>query len=518
MSTTDWTVALAICLFFCDQRHMDSDLLTSVALVLKRARVTALPVEVVLRLDGFIDQSANWTLETATNAGFVHLLHRLARREWPGVGVEFRKLRYQYGVLNATNNGDLSALKWWASSYLTETPMPLNTAMIFARAAQNGHVHILDWLKVRGLLPSNRFDANPPYTSHPSVVYWIDEQQAMVVDLSLAARTGDLVFLRWIHERPHPRKEVVNWHKVPYLAAVHGHLKLVQWIYENRSSEFGAEVLKGAVVGGHVAIARWVYAKWKFDLPNHLQADDINIEMVTWLKNKFEWPSTSAYVAYVNNAIIDAARLGKLDVLKLLAQDHSLIVSGGQAMERAAGNGHLDIVRSLHGQGVAVNSSAINATIQSGHLQVVKYLHKHYSGEWTEHETYSSVYFGRLEVLKWLYSCGIARFNPQTMKIAAKFGHRAIVAWIHSHTARPVWYSGDEVHLAVSEGRLDVVKWLYENDQDRDIFMAFVVSLSDGRRTLKLVSGNKSEPFDIHLAMRRGFFALVEWLFLHSQG
>lgn len=495
---------------------MDSDLLATVALVLTRARVAAPPQEVALRLNGFIDRSADWTLETATSAGFVHLLDRLARREWPGVGVEFRKMRYQYGVLNATKKGDLRALQWWASSYLTDTPMPLNTPMVFARAAQNGHVHILDWLKVNGLLPSNRFDAIPTYTSHPSVVHWFDDQQALVVDLSLAARTGDLAFLRYIHERPHPRKEIVNWHKVPYLAALHGHLELVQWVHANRSSEFNAEALKGAVIGGHVAIAQWVYSKWKFDLPNHLRADAVNLEMATWLKNDFEWPSTSAYVAYVNNAIVDATRLGKLDVLKLLAQDHSLIVSGEQAMVQAADNGHLVILKWLYGRGVQVNSSAINAAIQSGHLQVVQWMHKHYSGEWTEHETSSGVYFGRLEVLEWLHSCGIARFNQQTMKIAAKFGHRAIVAWIHAHIDRSAWWSGDEIHIAVSEGRLEVVQWLYENDQDRDIFMTFVVT--EGGRSLKLVSGSKSEPFDIHLAMRRGFFALVEWLFLHSQG
>lgn len=488
---------------------MDDLLLTSVALPLKGA--AAVPLEVGLRIDGLLDHSAGWTLETASDAGFEHLLSRLARREWRGVDIQFRKMRRQNGLLTASKNGDLNALKWWASSYLGVSSPPLDQALVFKQAAENGHAHILEWLKDQGSLPS---DANTCIqTAHPSAVYWLFEHQlAMVIDPSLAARTGDLAFLRWIHDKPQLRKDVVNWHKwhtISYLAALRGHLELVQWIYSSRTTNFTPETLKGAVEGGHVAIAQWAYSKMKFDLSCDLHVVDTSVDMVQWLKNEFEWTSASAYEAYANKTFVDAARLGKLDVLEFLGEEEYLRAFGDQAMLRSVENGHLHVVQWLYERNVGVYEASIISAIQHGRLEVLKWMHERYSGEWPSSATIFAMFHGHLEVLQWLHGQGFATFNAETMRMASHYGSVSILEWLHSSVYRSEWWTVNDLEFALKNGRLDTLKWFCEHSRH-------VVSISSRGHTIQLtlVAANKSTAFK---QVNHEDFALVEWLYQYAE-
>lgn len=70
--------------------------ITAVRLVCSRsAQVAALP-HVTLQIDAFLlSDSDHWTLEIASERGFVRLLDQLLNREWPG----FNRLVVNGGLL-----------------------------------------------------------------------------------------------------------------------------------------------------------------------------------------------------------------------------------------------------------------------------------------------------------------------------------------------------------------------------------------------------------------------------------
>lgn len=77
-----------------------------------------------------------------------------------------------------------------------------------------------------------------------------------------------------------------------------------------------------------------------------------------------------------NDAIRHAARVGNLEVVKILAKDPSVDPSDKHnfAIRYAAGNGHLDVVKFLADQPSVDPESALPAAAYHGHLDVVKFM------------------------------------------------------------------------------------------------------------------------------------------------
>lgn len=74
--------------------------------------VVAAVAHVTRSVSGFLDSSKKWTLESASKAGFVLLLDRLAASEWKGVCYEFREARFLYNSEIAAQAGDTDVLNW----------------------------------------------------------------------------------------------------------------------------------------------------------------------------------------------------------------------------------------------------------------------------------------------------------------------------------------------------------------------------------------------------------------------
>lgn len=489
-----------------------ADLLGRVALVLQRTRPDSFPLDLALRIDAFVDPISLWTLETATTAGHTKLLSRLAAREWPGVGQDFRKRRYGNGLKIAVETGHLDALKWWAWSYLKDPPI-LKAGMVYAAAAEYGHVHILQWLKDQQLYAHAPYSVARVRSDHSSVVRWLHGQQSVKTCPMLAAITGDLDYIRWLHSQPAQAPSlIVQWHHVAKEAASHGQFGIVQWMFAHRRSDCEHDVLVSAIEGGHLAIAQWVYDQSPLnDLAGAFGLACTDLEMLNWVMTTFDWSGSNLRLDFLDCSLVAAAGRGELDVLEMYAidQDWDEYYAHG-AMIEAAKVGHLHVVQWLHMQkGVYLTDVYMTAAMENGQLDVAEWLFERYSGGWREQTTNTAIRHGQLKALQWLHTRGIARYGQHAMRLAAQHGHLEIVRWIRSHVDRTVWWSADPFFLAVNGGHLDIAQWMFENDRDVGISLA---SSSHGAQVMKLTSRDTATLFDPFSAISFGHFALVEWL------
>lgn len=434
-------------------------LLGCVAAVAQRE---ALPAEVARCIDAFVDPSSLWTLESASVAGSVYMLHRLA----PNAVTAFRRLRQQRAIQKASEAGDLAVLQWWALSF----PAKLSRSdyrSVFETAVQAGHLHVLKWLEQQGRLP--RRDREIPLLincSDPEVVYWLHGQGLQVwlhVSLLDAATRGDLAFISWVHQRQHLFRAVNDWSLLVYWAARANHLPIVQWVHENRSKDFSKRVLIGAIEGGHLAIARWAESKSVHSatlLDRPFQA--VGVEMAVYLLTKFPWASSKDRRDWIKKALISAGRLGDLDVVQLLYQHRNKSDTSGMLMDKAAEYGHLHIVRWLDIQGAVCSANAMDGALLNGHLHVVQWLHDQRSEGCSPLIVRMAALYGQVESVQWLHQNQLARLDTEVMQHALQGGQLEVIQYIIVNTNASSWWTGREMQIAAEGGHLGIVKWFHE--------------------------------------------------------
>lgn len=121
--------------------------LATVRLVAARAhpQLCNLP-HVVGCISACLDKSQGWTLETASDAGYLSLLDRVRPKEWIGASKGFRTARFLRAVCHAAANGRVSILNWWQTKYLPAEAPEKSKAVIVRIAAFHGHLNVLEWL------------------------------------------------------------------------------------------------------------------------------------------------------------------------------------------------------------------------------------------------------------------------------------------------------------------------------------------------------------------------------------
>ena len=78
-----------------------------------------------------------------------------------------------------------------------------------------------------------------------------------------------------------------------------------------------------------------------------------------------------------------------------------------------------------------------------------------------------SCLYGKLDIVKWLYENRI-EYTTDAMDYAAKNGHLNVVIWLHENRNEgcTIW----AISYAAKNGHLDVVKWLHENRRGVTIY------------------------------------------------
>nr|XP_047141367.1 secreted RxLR effector protein 124-like [Hydra vulgaris] len=104
------------------------------------------------------------------------------------------------------------------------------------------------------------------------------------------------------------------------------------------------------------------------------------------------------------NKVDFAVEIDRFDLIKYL---HSKGYKGYKgtkdAINNAAMNGHLEVIKYLHELGYKGTKDAINNAAMNGHLEVIKYLHElRYKG--TKDAINNAVVDGYLDVVKYLIS------------------------------------------------------------------------------------------------------------------
>lgn len=486
-----------------------------IQLLLKRLPLALPPA----RISAFLDHSGRWTLESASAAGLVRLLDRLASREWVGVCPEFRRLRFQRAVCGAATKGDLRVLQWWTTSYLREPP---NYHTIFERAVWHGHLHVLRWMKQQGLL--QYVDFSKEILCHlASVIWWLHQQQIqshVSIYVGTAASEGDLELLQWVAEHEELFADVQGWWGIGYRAAFKGELPVLRWIHANRPQDFVIGALKGAIEGEHLSVVQWLDGK-SFAGSTKLSFDcqfKINgMELAQYLLEKFLWPSTRDKGEWIKIGIKIAAECGNLDVVRLLYQAHYESSTYSQRItvaEAAARGGQLPVLQWLHEQNAPFPVMAMDEAALGGHLKVVQWLFKHRTEGCTQRAITMAALYDRLDMVQWLLEHNLGSIDTHVMAKAVHAGSLELVQFIHSRAETSRWWRGSEMQVAASHGYLAIVEWLHFNDLGGYVDPNLVASNGHTRvaQFLALQCNLRFTAEHALAAARFGHFALLEWL------
>ncbi|CAK4129395.1 unnamed protein product [Aphanomyces euteiches] len=129
------------------------------------------------------------------------------------------------------------------------------------------------------------------------------------------------------------------------------------------------------------------------------------------------------------------------------------------ALDIAAQEGHLAMVKYLHERDFMCSEDAMDHAAQGGHLDVVQFLHEHRTEGCTEYAMDAAAERGHLEVVRWLHEHRDEGCSTDAMTYAARNGHLDVVRWLHEH--RTEGCSTRAMDLAATCGHLEIVKFLH---------------------------------------------------------
>lgn len=482
------------------------NLLTAVALVCSRSHapgadaVAALP-HVVAGINSMLISSAafaSWTLERASECGFVHLLKRQHADEWRWVGRPFRHQRRQAAVESATRDGLVDILQWWMTQYLppNETQDPEKEQELIVKiitlASVYSRLEVLEWLetqpKLLALLPAGHRIC---LTCKKTVVAdWLDRLLALrvslVFELTHSALRDDFAMLKWLHMHPDVAYKVTGC--MADFAALGGHLDALRWLHAHDWERCSPKVLNRVVKNDQVHVARWLYEHYPegyfedlHDACRYLPTVQWALQEYTWTNERTRdawmeqtvewatyWNDRSAVLEFIllicpdvncGDAIDIAAERGDLALVKRL---HALNASATtEAMDSAAAMGHLSMVQWLHRhRREGCTTKAMNYAAASNHIEVVQWLHANRTEGCTAEAANGAASHGHLQMIEWLHVHEPDCFTAQAMDRAAAFDHLNVVQWLHTHRAEGCTVRA--MDTAASKGHFEIVQWLHQ--------------------------------------------------------
>lgn len=248
-----------------------------------------------------------------------------------------------------------------------------------------------------------------------------------------------------------------------WLAAFHGHLEMVQWLYAQGGKANSNDSMDGAAAGGHLEIVQWLHANQPYG-PKE-EAMDVaawngHVHILQWLHENapecsgtrramdlaagrghlavVQWLHTNRSEGCTKNAMDNASSNGHLDVVQWLHANRSEGCSR-KAINQAISNGHVETVEFLHSTRLpsAISASAMDKAATNGHLKMMQWLQSNLSPTWTQDALDSAARNGHAEVVRYLVEhCGL-RCSQQTIHIACKAGLFGLLEWLSVHGPNP---------------------------------------------------------------------------------
>ncbi|TMW68231.1 hypothetical protein Poli38472_007903 [Pythium oligandrum] len=438
----------------------------------------------------YLDHSARWTIERAAAHGHKYLVQHIAITRPLGDDQEVASLVMDF----AARNGHLDILQW-----LNDTKT-LNRCSTRAMddAAKNGYLAIVQWLH------ENRQEGctvkamdGAAMNGHLDVLQWLHlsrKEGCTKKAMDLAAQNGRLDVLEWLDSHRH---EGCSPLAVEY-AATEGQLDVVKWLCEHRKMEGAPTAMVKAARHGHLATLEYLGQRFPDVFESvgakmvHAAIANGHVALMTWLISVL--PLRALKCEGDSYSWLDvAAEFGQVAILQWFSEHTSELPVGVQidghlpacspeAIEKAAGNGHIHVLDFLHGhEMVEVDSQddavkAIQAAVQGGHRDCVEWLVHHFQRHLEEPEASTAVMdtaaaSGHVEILAFMRACVVTsswHTSAKAVNEAARLGWIDVLQWLHQHevTGTPetseLW-TPRALECAAANGHLRVVQWLVAN-------------------------------------------------------
>lgn len=366
-----------------------------------------------------------------------------------------------------------------------------------------------------------------------------------------AAKAGQLEVLKWwmLHYLPGRDRTKLVFR----LAALHGHLPIIQWLYEqqllsphvpgadfvrcdqpnviywmakqdiNISLEISLDL---AARNGDLAFLEWIHARrhlqdrYSVICPPNIDSADMNVlqwlatrygqlhftnlgtlavhegnlKAVKWLIETFNWNRRSDRDARVEWLTIFAAHFSHLEIMKYLYS-----VFNAPRFNRwhhlpmvAARCGNLEMMKWLHSIPFYTTTQSMYQAAESGHLEIINWLHEHHIEGCTTAAMDDAAANNHLHVVKWLHENRTEGCTADAMDMAAANGHSEMVVWLHEN--RSEGCTTEAMDGAATGGHLNLVQWLQAHRSEGCTTHAMDGAASNGElQIIEWLHANRSE-------------------------
>lgn len=484
-----------------------------------------------LSISSFLDNSHKWTLESASNAGYILLLDRLLASEWPGVTKRFRHTRCLLGIQCAATMGQVDVLNWWCTKYLTDKlPMEVKRDILRA-AAFHGHLHVL----IGGFFHSNKSleiieQMDPPLIcQHPEIVHWIRSHTRaarLQILLDFAIAKGDVEFVAYVYGSEQDKNSSIATEKGIRKAAETGQLDMLKWLREHGISLASHMAMHSAAKGGQLNVLKWLNennAGIEYVQPSNEAALNGHLHIVKWMIEVYEFPNQIARSRWFSKALNSAITRGNWPMIHYLFehQPNRFLKRG---FDNAVKLGDLELVKYLHSNGFESSRDPMVEAAEHGHLDILQWLFENIPAR-GKSDTVMDVAAqnNHLDIVIWLHENRSEGCSERVMALAASNGHLGMVQWLDANrpeynrsNAKSVNGDADAMDLAADGGYLEVLQFLHNQRLENCTSFAMDQALANGHlhvaRWLHEQLNLPWTPSGVYLATANGHCAVLDFL------
>ncbi|KAK1940853.1 putative ankyrin repeat protein [Phytophthora citrophthora] len=560
--------------------------LMAVAVVFRpKGEFAGLPY-VISMVSCFLDTSVELPLDVACTFGSLSLLDRIWESSididndsWTlrkFIRTELNYMHYQASksMMEAVHLKDLEMVRWLAVRF----PGFRVSMEVMNLAATSGVLDILqffydhsidhqDTLLVAWL---DNYLAAGVHSQKLEVVEWLyahgpSEERKLNQALQAAVGWSNIPIAEWLLAHGATWEvDAVGLHPAHSVMENSGSVEMLQWLDEQGQLDCIKDLLVKAASGGYIDAVHWLLDRSQrgvdIRLAIHKAASNGHLEIARLLYSRAEIPQDrdmrelqrvedEQQLGYKINywspmvsgqSMFEASRGGFLDVVQWLYMelgdypDIDLFnyreMRHESAMDAAAANGHLNVLRFLHElqnemhqsktkRGLTLpicTTAAMDGAAANGHLAVVQWLHEHRNEGCTAKAMDRAARNGYLDVVKWLFKNRPDGYAASAMDSAAESGNLELVKWLHFNTS--VGCTTAAMDNAAESGSLDILEWLNSNRSEGCSKKAMVLASVNGYvRVVKWLYSHWSSmrsSSGIQTAATLGHFEIV--LFLHD--